>query len=124
MVPQEPPSPTDDAPAIHVEMRRGSASRSTAKAPTDLSPGSSSGQALVLRNPSHQFSSCFPSRLVELAPQHGDASFGIDSCRRNVLMPEDVLHVGNVHADGQTRIAGVQLRGYGRRELRARGQVL
>ena len=57
--------------------------------------------ALVLGDALHQVPACLLGNPVELAPQHGDAGFGVDTGGRDVLMPEELLHVGDVHADGQ-----------------------
>ena len=58
---------------------------------------------LVLRYPPHRFLSCPVGNLVELAPQQGDAGFGIDARGRNILMSEELLHIGNIHAVGGRR---------------------
>src|SRR6056297_1006203 len=39
-----------------------------------------------------------PGDAVELAPQHGDAGLGIDAGRADILMAEEFLDVGDIHA--------------------------
>ena len=37
--------------------------------------------------------------LIELAPEHGDAGFGVDAGGADVLMSKELLDVGDVHAE-------------------------
>ena len=54
---------------------------------------------MALPDGSHKAAAGRIRNLVELALQHGDAGLGVDARRADVGVPEELLDVGDVHAD-------------------------
>ena len=54
--------------------------------------------AMTMSNLTEQITPFGTSDLIEFPPQHSDAGFRIDPCRAYILMPEEFLDIGDVHA--------------------------